>query len=79
MKYEKLRKGTRQVFMALLCVIGKHMKGDKLPNSGDILKLKVLSYNRKVISGWINYPCIVISHEIDEKKMGNRGSKSEFL
>ena len=38
----------------------------------------VLNYSRKVISGWINYPCRVISHKIDEKKMGNRGSKSEF-
>jgi len=39
----------------------------------------VLNYSRKAISGWINYPCIVISHKIDEKKMGNRGSKSEFI
>lgn len=39
----------------------------------------VLSYSRKAISGWNNYPCIVISHKIDEKKMGNRGSKSEFI
>ena len=39
----------------------------------------VLNYSRKAISGWINYPCTVISHKIDEKKMGNRGSKSEFI
>lgn len=39
----------------------------------------VLSYSRKAISGWNNYPCTVISHKIDEKKMGNRGSKSEFI
>jgi len=39
----------------------------------------VLNYSRKAINGWINYPCIVISHKIDEKKMGNRGSKSEFI
>ena len=58
---------------------GKTLKRDKLSNSGDTLKLMVLNYSRKVISGWINYPCTVISHEIDEKKMGNRGSKSEFI
>jgi hypothetical protein len=57
---------------------GKTLKRDKLSNSGDTLKLMVLSFSRKAISGWINYPCIVISHKIDEKKMGNRGSKSEF-
>jgi hypothetical protein len=39
----------------------------------------VLSYSRKAICGWINYPCIVISRKIDEKKMGNRGSKSELI
>jgi hypothetical protein len=39
----------------------------------------VLNYRRKAISGWINNSCKVISHKIDEKKMGNRGSKSEYL
>jgi len=39
----------------------------------------VLSYSLKAICGWINYPCIVISRKIDEKKMGNRGSKSELI
>jgi len=57
---------------------GKTLRRDKLSNSGDTLKLMILNYSRKAISGWINYPCRVISHEIDEKKMGNRGSKSEF-
>jgi len=57
---------------------GKTLIRDKLSNSGDTLKFMVLNYSRKAISGWINYPCIVISHKIDEKKMGNRGSKSEF-
>jgi hypothetical protein len=36
------------------------------------------SYSRKAISGWSNYPCTVIRHKIDEKKMGYRGSKSVF-
>jgi hypothetical protein len=39
----------------------------------------VPSYSRKPISGWSNYSCTVISPKIDEKKMGNRGSKSDFL
>jgi len=55
---------------------GKTLFGYKLPNSGDILKLMVPNYSQKAISGWSNYPCMVISHEIDEKKMDNRGSKS---
>jgi hypothetical protein len=36
------------------------------------------SYSQKAISGWSNDPCKVTSHKIDEKKMGYRGSKSEF-
>jgi hypothetical protein len=55
---------------------GKSSIRDKLPNSGDPLKLLVPSYIRKIISGWINYSCMVISQEIDERKMGYRGSKS---
>ncbi len=60
---------------------GKTIKffGCKLSNSGEPLKFLVPSYSRKVISGWSNYPCTVISQEIDEKKMGNRGSKSDFI
>lgn len=58
---------------------GKTLKREKLPNSGDTLKLMILNYTRKIISGWNNYPCKVITHKIDENKMGNRGSKSEFI
>jgi hypothetical protein len=57
---------------------GKTLIGYKLPNSGDTLKLLVPSYSQKAISGWSNYPCTVITQKIDEKKMGNRGSKSVF-
>lgn len=57
---------------------GKTFFGCKLSNSGEPLKLMVPSYSRKAISGWSNYPCTVISQKIDEKKMGNRGSKSDF-
>ena len=49
----------------------------KLSNSGEILKLMIPNYSRKAISGWSNDPCKVISHKIDEKKMGYRGSKSK--
>jgi len=58
---------------------GKTFIGCKLSNSGEPLKLMVPSYSRKAISGWSNYPCTVISQKIDEKKMGNRGSKSDFI
>jgi hypothetical protein len=57
--------------ISLLCL--------KLSNSGDILKLVVPNYLRKVISGWSNYSGKVISHKIDEKKMDNRGSKSVLI
>jgi len=52
--------------------------GIKLPNSGDTLELLIPSSNRKVISGWINYSCMVISQKISEKIMDYRGSKSDF-
>ena len=50
----------------------------KLSNSGDTLKLLIPSYVRKGVSGWSNYPCMVISQKMSENEMGNRGSKSEF-
>lgn len=58
---------------------GKTLRREKLPNSGDTLKLMAPSYSRKAISGWSNYPCTVTSHMMIEKEMGNRGSKSEFI
>ena len=58
---------------------GKTFKWGKLPNSGDILKLQVPSHSRKVMSGWRNDPCTVISLKIYENQMDNRGSKSEFV
>jgi hypothetical protein len=39
----------------------------KLPNSGDTLKLLLPNYNLKIISGWINYSCMVIIQKISEK------------
>ena len=49
---------------------------EKLPNSGDALKLLIPSFNWKIVSGWINYSCTVRSQVIIEKWMGYRGSKS---
>ena len=60
-------------------VRGKRVYGDKLSNSGDILKLKVPSYSRKAISGWSNYSGTVTSLKMSENEMDNRGSKSTRL
>ena len=49
---------------------------DQLSNSGKALELKVPSYIRKDISGWINYSCTVTSLKNYENKVGYRGSKS---
>jgi hypothetical protein len=59
--------------------MGKRYSGYKLSNSGDTLKLMVPNYNRKVISGWSNYSCMVTSYKMSENKMGYRGSKSVFI
>jgi len=48
----------------------------KLSNSGDFLKVLILSYSWKAISGWTNYSGIVTSQNMSESEMGYRGSKS---
>ena len=60
-------------------VTGKRVYGDKLSNSGELLKLKVPSYSWKTICGWSNYSGMVISLKMRENKMDNRGSKSAIL
>lgn len=50
--------------------------GDKLSNSGELLKLKVPSCSWKTICGWSNYSGKVTSLKIGENQMDNRGSKS---
>ena len=55
---------------------GKPLLWEKLSNSGDTLKTIVPNYIRKIISGWSNYSCMVISYSMSENKMGYRGSKS---
>ena len=57
---------------------GKSFLWEKLSNSGDTLKTIVPNYLWKVISGWNNHTCKVISYSMSENKMGNRGSKSEL-
>ena len=71
--------GQRQVFMALLSVLGKHYEGEKLSNSGDTLKLMIPNYSRKIISGQHNYLGMVTSHKMKQNEMGNRGSKSVLV
>ena len=58
--------------------IGKSINRDKLPNSGELLKLKVPSCSWKTISGWNNYSVGVISNSINENLIGNRRSKSRL-
>ena len=60
-------------------VRGKRVYGGKLPNSGELLKLKVPSCSWKTISGWSNYSGTVISLKMSENEMDNRGSKSTIL
>ena len=55
---------------------GKCNCGDKLSNSGELLKLKVPSCSWKTICGWSNYSGMVTSLKIGENQMDNRGSKS---
>ena len=57
---------------------GKSFMGIKLPNSGNLLKLLVPNNVWKYISGWSNYSGTVISQEMIERKMDNRGSKSNI-
>lgn len=60
-------------------VTGKRVYGDKLSNSGELLKLKVPSHYRKVIGGWSNYSKMVTTLKMRENKMDNRGSKPAIL
>jgi len=57
-------------------VKGKHGYGEKLPNSGDLLKFLIPSCNWKVVGGWSNYSGMVTSQKMSENEMDNRGSKS---
>jgi len=60
-------------------VRGKRVYGDKQPNSGEILKLKVPSHIWKYMGGWTNYSEKVKSLKMCENTMDYRGSKSTIL
>ena len=65
------RVGALRSRISLMCL--------KLSNSGDLLKLRIPSYNRKVISGQTNYLCRVTSPKMMETEMEYRGSKLVLL
>lgn len=57
-------------------VRGKQDYGEKLPNSGELLKLTIPSHIWKNMCGWANHLCMVIICKMSENEMDNRGSKS---
>ena len=74
--YKRAHEGD--IFMSLPAEwCGKSFAWVKLSNSGDLLKLKVPSHNRKVIGGWNNYSEMVTTLKMSENKMEDRGSKSD--
>ena len=79
----RFNRGVRQVIMARMRWADKCFRTAliwlKLPNSGNFLKILILSYNWKIISGWTNHSGIVISQNMIEREMDNRGSKSVIL
>ena len=75
--YKQAHEGD--IFMSLpaeRCRI-PHNLGNKLSNSGELLKLLVPNHNLKIVSGWTNYSGTVTSQKMSENSMGYRGSKSE--
>ena len=76
------------ILLAVNLVLAPHNPGiwlrksnirDKLPNSGEPLKLLIPSHIWKYMSGWTNYSEMVTSQKIYENIMGNRGSKSDNI
>lgn len=53
-----------------------YLNGERLSNSGDLLKLMVPTLLWKWVGGWTNSSGMVISHKIIERLMEYRGSKS---
>ena len=58
---------------------GKVLDWPKLSNSEDILKILILSYSWKTISGWIRHSGIVTSQNMIEREMDDCGSKSALI
>lgn len=57
-------------------VVGKHYCGDKLSNSGELLKVLIPNHSRKTVGGWSNNSGMVTSQNMSENEMDNCGSKS---
>ena len=55
---------------------GKQDYGDKLSNSGELLKFLIPSHIWKYMCGCANHTCMVISQKMSENEMEYRGSKS---
>ena len=70
---------NKNVTVDLAVWIRKSIQWDKLSNSGDTLVLQVPSTSREARYGWPNPSCVVISLKTFEKKVSNRGSKSEYI
>ena len=58
-------------------ITGSYAYGDKLSNSGELLKFLIPNNIWKNICGWTNPSGKVISQKMTEKEMDNRGSKSD--
>lgn len=58
---------------------GKSIPWAQLSNSGDTLKIIVPSHNGNVMCGQNNYLGTVTSYDMNESKMGYRGSKSSAI
>ena len=56
----------------------KPLQWELWPNSGDLQNFLIPSFNRKILSGWINHSCMVITRIMIERLMDYRGSKSDL-
>ena len=57
----------------------KPLQWELWPNSGDLQNFLIPSFNRKILSGWTNHSCMVITRIMIERLMDYRGSKSDFF
>ena len=56
----------------------KPLQWELWPNSGDLQNFLIPSFNRKILSGWINHSCMVITRIMIERLVDYRGSKSDL-
>ena len=67
-----------EIYLPVLC-FGKTLFWVWLSYSGNALKIMIPNYILNFISGWTNPSGMVTSYNMNENKMGNRGSKSVIL